>query len=217
MDKLVRFLSSYKASIILLLVYAIGLAMGTFIEKWMGSQAAKMLIYYSPLFLFLQFLLVMNFILILFSRNFIRRKKWAMVVIHCALVVILLGAMITFVFGKEGQVHIREGEKTDQMVMHTSKGVKTETLPFVLELKNFRLIRYPGSQSPSSYESDLLVHLDGEVREAKVFMNNILDVKGYRFFQASYDQDEMGTILSVNRDVAGRTVTYAGYLILVAG
>lgn len=217
MDKLVRFLSSYKASIILLLVYAIGLAMGTFIEKWMGSQAAKMLIYYSPLFLFLQFLLVMNFILILFSRNFIRRKKWAMVVVHCALVVILLGAMITFVFGKEGQVHIREGEKTDQMVMHTSKGIKTETLPFVLELRDFRLIRYPGSQSPSSYESDLLVHVDGEIREAKVFMNNILDVKGYRFFQASYDQDEMGTILSVNRDVAGRTVTYAGYLILVAG
>lgn len=217
MDKLIRFLSSYKASIILLLVYAIGLAMATFIEKWMGSQAAKMLIYYSPLFLFLQFLLVMNFILILFSRNFIRRKKWAMVVIHCALVFILLGAMTTFLFGKEGQVHIREGEKTDRMVMHTSKGVKTETLPFLLELKDFKLIRYPGSQSPSSYESDLVVYVDGEIREAKVFMNNVLDVKGYRFFQASYDQDEMGTILSVNKDVAGRTVTYTGYLMLGVG
>ncbi len=217
MDKFVRFLSSYKASIVLLLIYAIGLAIATFIEKWMGAQAAKMLVYYSPLFLFLQFLLVMNFILILFSRNFIQRKKWAMVVIHCALVVILLGALTTFLFGKEGQVHIREGEKTDQMVMHTSKGVKTETLPFVLELKDFRLIRYPGSQSPSSYESDLLVHVDGEIREEKVFMNNVLDVKGYRFFQASYDQDEMGTILSVNKDVAGRTVTYTGYLMLVAG
>ncbi|WP_019539849.1 cytochrome c biogenesis protein CcsA [Proteiniphilum acetatigenes] len=217
MDKFVRFLSSYKASIVLLLIYAIGLAIATFIEKWMGAQAAKMLIYYSPLFLFLQFLLVMNFILILFSRNFIQRKKWAMVVIHFALVVILLGALTTFLFGKEGQVHIREGEKTDQMVMHTSKGIKTETLPFMLELRDFRLIRYPGSQSPSSYESDLLVHVDGEVREAKVFMNNVLDVKGYRFFQASYDQDEMGTILSVNKDVAGRTVTYTGYLMLVAG
>ena len=42
-------------------------------------------------------------------------------------------------------------------------------------------------------------------------MNNVLDVKGYRFFQASYDQDEQGTVLSVNRDVAGRTITYTGY------
>ena len=29
-------------------------------------------------------------------------------------------------------------------------------------------------------------------------MNNILNYKGYRFFQASFDPDEKGTILSVN-------------------
>lgn len=48
-------------------------------------------------------------------------------------------------------------------------------------------------------------------------MNNVLDVKGYRFFQASYDQDEQGTVLSVNRDVAGRTITYTGYAVLLLG
>ena len=31
-------------------------------------------------------------------------------------------------------------------------------------------------------------------------MNNVLDYKGYRFYQSSYDQDELGTILSVNQD-----------------
>ena len=48
-------------------------------------------------------------------------------------------------------------------------------------------------------------------------MNNVLDIKGYRFFQASYDKDEQGTVLSVSRDVAGRSVTYAGYLLLLIG
>ena len=48
-------------------------------------------------------------------------------------------------------------------------------------------------------------------------MNNVLDVKGYRFFQASYDRDEHGTVLSVNKDVAGRNITYTGYLILAVG
>ncbi len=48
-------------------------------------------------------------------------------------------------------------------------------------------------------------------------MNNVLDLKGYRFFQASYDEDELGTILSVNKDVAGRTITYGGYALLLAG
>jgi cytochrome c-type biogenesis protein CcsB len=202
---------------VLLLVYAVGLATATFIEKHMGTQAAGILIYYSPLFFFLQFLLAANFILIILRRRLIRKKKWAMLTLHSALVVILAGALTTFLFGKQGQVHIREGEKTDRMMMHTSRGVETETLPFTLELTDFRLIRYPGSQSPSSCESDLLIHADGEVREAKVYMNNILDVKGYRFFQASYDRDETGTVLSVNRDVAGRTVTYTGYLLLLTG
>ena len=140
-----------------------------------------------------------------------------MIVVHFAFIVILGGALTTFLFGREGQVHIREGERTDQMVMHTSRGVKTETMPFILELTDFRLNRYPGSQSPSSYESNLRVHIDGEVIEAKVFMNKVLDLKGYRFFQASYDEDELGTILSVNKDVAGRTITYSGYALLLSG
>ncbi len=38
-------------------------------------------------------------------------------------------------------------------------------------------------------------------------MNNVLDYKGYRFFQASYDTDELGTVLSVNHDRLG-TISY---------
>ncbi len=217
MEKLIQFLSSYKATIILLLIYSVGLALATLVEKQMSSEAAKMLVYYSPLFIFLQFLLVLNFILLVLRKSWFRQKKWALLVIHFALVIIMAGALTTFLFGKEGQVHIREGERASEMVMHTSKGVKTEKLPFELELVEFTLNRYPGSQSPSSYESELKIHVEGEVREARVFMNNVLDLKGYRFFQASYDQDEMGTVLSVNRDVAGRTITYSGYLLLMIG
>ena len=215
MEKLIQFLSSYKATIILLLIYSVGLALATLVEKQMSSEAAKMLVYYSPLFIFLQFLLVLNFILLVLRKSWFRQKKWALLVIHFALVIIMAGALTTFLFGKEGQVHIREGERASEMVMHTSKGVKTEKLPFDLELVEFTLNRYPGSQSPSSYESELKIHVDGEVMDARVFMNNVLDLKGYRFFQASYDQDEMGTVLSVNRDVAGRTITYSGYLLLM--
>ena len=48
-------------------------------------------------------------------------------------------------------------------------------------------------------------------------MNNVLDYGGYRFFQSSYDQDEKGTILSVNHDFAGTMVTYVGYALLIIG
>ncbi|MDD4800639.1 MAG: cytochrome c biogenesis protein CcsA [Proteiniphilum sp.] len=217
MDRLICAFSSYKFSLVLMLVYALGLAAATLVEKQMGTEAAKMLIYYSPLFLFLQLLLVVNFLLLLSRYHYLKRKKWALMVIHGALIVIMAGALTTHLFGKEGQVHIREGEISDEMVIHSSRGTRVEKLPFHLELTDFRLRRYPGSQSPSSFESLLRVHIDGEVREMEVCMNNVLDLKGYRFFQASYDPDEQGTILSVNRDPVGRVITYGGYLLLVTG
>jgi cytochrome c-type biogenesis protein CcsB len=48
-------------------------------------------------------------------------------------------------------------------------------------------------------------------------MNNILNHQGYRFFQASFDPDEQGTILSVNKDALGTFVTYLGYILLYIG
>ena len=48
-------------------------------------------------------------------------------------------------------------------------------------------------------------------------MNNTLNYRGYKFFQSSYDQDEGGTVLSVNADQLGTTVTYLGYILLGLG
>ena len=45
----------------------------------------------------------------------------------------------------------------------------------------------------------------------------MLDYGGYRFFQTSYDDDENGTILSVNYDYYGTRITYAGYGLLLLG
>ena len=48
-------------------------------------------------------------------------------------------------------------------------------------------------------------------------MNHILNYEGYRFFQASFDPDEKGTILSVNQDFYGTLITYIGYILLYIG
>ena len=54
-------------------------------------------------------------------------------------------------------------------------------------------------------------------KEKRIFMNNILNYDGYRFFQSSYDQDEKGTILSVNHDLLGTKISYLGYFLLTLG
>jgi cytochrome c-type biogenesis protein CcsB len=61
----------------------------------------------------------------------------------------------------------------------------------------------------------LIDKLENVEKPFMIFMNNILKYKGYRFYQSSYDQDEKGTILSVNHDMAGMLVTYSGYAMLI--
>ena len=98
-------------------------------------------------------------------------------------------------------------------------GTEETVLPFSLKLNDFVLARYPGSNSPSSYES-LITLTDKEQglnEDHKIFMNNVLKHRGYRFYQSSYDQDEKGTILSVNKDLTGTTLTYLGYFFLFLG
>ncbi len=92
-------------------------------------------------------------------------------------------------------------------------------LPFAIELKKFELKRYPGSMSPSSYASRVIVIDKG--RNIKmpyhIYMNHVLNYRGYRFFQSSYDRDEHGSILSVNHDFWGTFFTYMGYLLMALG
>ena len=97
-------------------------------------------------------------------------------------------------------------------------GSKMLNLPFSLWLRDFILVKYPGSMSPSSYESHVtLIDEANGVREPhKIYMNNILEYGGFLFFQSSYDKDEQGTILSVNHD-PGKWPTYIGYILLGIG
>jgi len=98
-------------------------------------------------------------------------------------------------------------------------GEKPVGLPFSIRLNDFILDRYAGSMSPSSYASEvtLIDHRRNLQENHRIFMNNVLDYDMYRFFQSSYDNDEKGTILSVNHDFYGTMVTYAGYFLLFLG
>jgi cytochrome c-type biogenesis protein CcsB len=98
-------------------------------------------------------------------------------------------------------------------------GAHSVAIPFVLKLNDFIIERYPGSNSPSSFESKvLLIDQDrGITEERRIYMNNVLKHRGYRFYQSSYDQDEKGTILSVKKDTAGTFITYVGYFFLMLG
>lgn len=105
----------------------------------------------------------------------------------------------------------------DGLIFAINWGASELKLPFSFKLNDFELSRYPGSNSPMSYASEITVLENNQSKfDYRIFMNNVLDYKGYRFFQSSYDNDEKGTILSVNKD-PGKIPTYIGYFLLCLG
>jgi cytochrome c-type biogenesis protein CcsB len=97
-------------------------------------------------------------------------------------------------------------------------GSKIYTVPFQIKLNDFIAEKYPGTvKNYASFESKVTLIDGNQKTDHRIFMNNILDYKGYRFFQASFDEDEKGTILSVNHDYWGTMITYIGYFLLYFG
>lgn len=105
-------------------------------------------------------------------------------------------------------------------------GSKKIDLPFSVACNDFQLEKYPGSEAPSSFASEVTVidPANNHTHQQRIFMNNVMDYGGYRFFQSSYDLDnpqtpenEEGTRLSVNHDWWGTNITYLGYLLMSIG
>jgi len=102
--------------------------------------------------------------------------------------------------------------------MYFQYGSKQLELPFALKLNDFIAEKYPGTENVyKSYKSKLDIVEGPNTRPYDIYMNHVLDYKGYRFFQASFDPDEKGTVLSVNHDRWGTWITYAGYMLLYLG
>ncbi|OFX54585.1 MAG: hypothetical protein A2046_13130, partial [Bacteroidetes bacterium GWA2_30_7] len=125
----------------------------------------------------------------------------------------------TNVFGGSGYLAQYQNANVDGLNLSLAFGETEMELPFSLKLRDFILERYPGSMSPSSYASEVTLNdsRNNLNEDHRIFMNNVLDYDGYRFFQSSYDNDEGGTILSVNHDFYGTWITYIAYIILCLG
>ncbi len=124
-----------------------------------------------------------------------------------------------YLYGKKGLPGRAGIFSNEKMSLAISYGAKTRHLPFDIKLHKFIMERYPGTNSAASYASEVrLIDEEKDVNlDYKIFMNHILDHRGHRFFQSSFDKDEKGTYLSVNHDFVGTWVSYLGYALLTIG
>lgn len=185
------------------------LGAATFVEKFNGTAFAASHIYQSWWFVALWTLLaVFSAVAIVIAALYKRKPAF---LLHCSFIVILLGAFCTFTTAKKGYIHLREGVEVSEFQSESGTAMP---LPFGIELENFAIEYYSGTQSPADYKSIVRIQDRGEDSTSEISMNNILSHKNYRFYQSSFDEDGRGSIFAVNYDPLGIPLTYGGYILL---
>ena len=202
-----RHIVTSKLPFALLILAAVVIAAATFVESSYGTALAHEWIYNSWAFKILWGAIVVSGGVLLWKKRMWRR--WTVFLLHVSFVVILAGALLTNLTSKKGILHLREGIPTDRFLSDN----QLEQLPFLIRLDSFAVQYYPGTEAPQDYVS--IVTIDD--CQHRISMNQIGRTEGYRFYQTSYDEDQKGTVLSVNYDPWGIPVTYMGYGLMALG
>lgn len=196
---------------ILMVALIVAMATGTVLEKFHGSDYALTHVYGSWWFVCLWAVAALGMVIMI-----IVQKQWKRPVIcamHSAVLLILLGALLTMLTGQHGEITLKPGVAANQFTLEKSKKQQVAKLPFTLTLDRFEVETYPGTHSPMDFVSYLQINDGGIKTDAKISMNHILKHRHYRFYQSDYDETG-NSVLSVAHDPWGTGVTYAGYILL---
>ena len=185
------------------------MGLATVAEKFRGTEFASAHFYGSWWFICLWAVLVLASTIFIIKRLRHSADKVSVILTHSSMVVILAGALITHLTSQDGMVHLREGETSATYTAMAKGSERTASLPFELKLIDFDVKHNPGTETAKDYVSS--VELMG--RPYEVSMNHILKYKGWRLYQASFDEDLKGSYLRITVDPIGVPVTYSGYLI----
>ena len=205
---------SSKLPLILVIFLVIAIAVATVLENRYGTHYALQHVYGAWWFVCLWAMLALAGCWLMY-----KRKMWkqpSVMLLHLSFLVILLGALATYLTSHKGMVHLREGETCRTYWVKNEQGLYTltEDMPFYLALKKFQILYDADGTTPADYVSHVLIATKEGKEETTISMNNIGRVKGFRIYQTSFDDDLGGSVFTISYDPWGTAITYVGYLLL---
>ena len=114
--KLLKYLFSNRLTALLFIAFPTAMGIGTFLESFYSTTAAKIWIYNAWWFELIMALLTLNFLGNIFKYRLFKKDKWAVLLLHFSFILILLGAFVTRYFGFEGVMTIREGDESSKII-----------------------------------------------------------------------------------------------------
>ena len=133
-----------KITILLYIVTIVVLGATTIIEHLQGRDYALSHLYGAWWFSLLWALLTAFGVAYIVRR---RMRRWPLILLHASFVIILAGALLTHLTSRQGVVHLRLGEPTDEYYESpTATGMKVSHLPFKLTLSSFNIDYHEGTR-----------------------------------------------------------------------
>lgn len=114
--KIKSILFSTRLMAVLFIVYAVSMAVGTFVENSYTTITAREWIYDAWWFEIIMVFFVINFVGNIFRFKLFHKKKLTTLLLHLSFILILVGAWVTRYLGEEGIMPIREGEVVNTML-----------------------------------------------------------------------------------------------------
>jgi len=221
MKDLLETLASLKLVVFVIVLLLLGLGVGTVVESFNGAEVAAQTVYHSWWLFGLLELFGACIVASLIIHYPWGKRRIGYATVHIALALILGGAVLTHQRGLEGELLIWKGESANEIIKYDGKGnvLRRYALPFVIELEDLRIERYPGTQQPSGYRSDVKVtYPSGATLTAGIWMNHELALWDWQFHQARYRIEEarVATVLLASSD-PGRPLVFLGYATLLIG
>ncbi|MBN1881486.1 MAG: cytochrome c biogenesis protein ResB [Deltaproteobacteria bacterium] len=125
------------------------------------------------------------------------------VIVHVSILLILLGGLLSFLFGFSGDMALREGSATDVIVFKNT----AYSLDFSIRLNEFILEQYEDG-TPKEYISNITFITDTETEDASIMVNHPAEFNGVRFYQISLWMDLERAIMEITS--TDGTTLYSG-------
>ncbi len=117
-QRLEKTLGGLKFAVILILLFSAMMVLGTFMESYYGTDFASRLVYKRAPFMFLQFLMLISIVFAVFLRLPPKKRLKGFYTIHTGLVIIWIGAFITWYAGVDGAIQLFPNEPARTIILN---------------------------------------------------------------------------------------------------
>lgn len=157
LKKVESVIGNMKFAVVIILLFAISLVYGTFMESYHGREFANKLVYKSWWFMGMQAVMFLSILTATLARLPVKKKLYGFYTLHSGLLILFIGSFLTYSIGVDGMMELLPNQPTNKvsvqedrfMVYYPEGNVKSFALPtsafpsdMSYEEENLKIKRY---------------------------------------------------------------------------